>query len=71
MNRQREMHGDKLNLTNYGERMKGQGAGAKQLEDLFEISRRRSGFKSNRPSLSIAHFRLPGKQQIDLFADLP
>ena len=71
MNRQREMHGDKLNLTNYGERMKGQGAGAKQLEDLFEISRRRSGFKSGRPSLSIAHFRLPDKQQIDLFADHP
>lgn len=69
MNRQRKMHGDRLNLTNYGERMKGQGAGAQQLADLFEICRRRSGFKSERPSLSTEHFRIPDQQQIDLFAD--
>lgn len=72
--RLRAVRGGKLHESRFGERMRGQGPYAKQLEQLFELGRRRAGIPSEgevRP-LSSAAFRKPtpdGTRQLPLFGE--
>ncbi len=66
LNRLREMRGGKLNSAEFGKRMRGEGKYADQIRDLFRISLKKSGLQSNSPQLSIASFRRPGGDQLQL-----
>ena len=59
LNRLRSMRGGRVNDSRFGSRMRGEGAFADQVHQLFEISRRRAGISEVRGSLSTAHFRRP------------
>ncbi len=65
--RVRDVRGGQLNDARFGSRMRGQGLYAQQLQNLFEIQRRRAGLASPPRNLSIEHFRRPGDAQLDLF----
>ena len=47
--------------------MRGEGLYAQQIQDLFEIQRRRAGLDPPPRSLSTEHFRRPGDAQLALF----
>ena len=53
------MRGGRVNDPRFGSRMRGEGAFADQIRQLFEISRRRAGIEEGRGSLSTDHFRRP------------
>lgn len=59
LNRLRSMRGGSVNDPRFGSRMRGEGAFADQIRQLFEISRRRAGIGEGRGSLSTDHFRRP------------
>ena len=67
--RLRSMHGGKLNVSAFGERMCGTGEMAKQLGDLFRLFRRRHGLDGGLPEYDCTRFRqpLPTKGQLRLF----
>lgn len=65
--RVRELRGGKLNVSEWGARMKGEGIYAEQIRDLFQVAARRAGLNQERLALSIAHFRRAGGQQLTLF----
>lgn len=67
LNRIRSIRGGRTNDPNFGSRMRGQGAYAEQMSELFEISCRKAGLNSSRPRLSADHFRRPGSAQLPLF----
>ena len=67
LHRIREMRDGKLNDPNFFSRMRGKGIYAKQIHDLFAISRRRAGIPQSWPRLSTAHFCRPGETQLSLF----
>lgn len=70
LNRLRALRGGALDDPRFGARMRGQGVYAAQIDDLFELSRRRAGFETSaeaRPPLSSAGFRRPGDAQLALF----
>jgi DNA repair photolyase len=62
INRIKEMHGGKLNSSDFGKRMTGEGIWAEQIGQLFTTSRQRVGLGAHAPELSTAHFRRPGEQ---------
>lgn len=64
----REVRGGKLNETEFGERMRGRGAVADMIRQLFEVHVRKEGFLSReaRPKLSAESFLRP-RDQLDLF----
>ncbi len=65
--RVRELRGGQLNVSTWGERMRGDGIFADQLADLFAVSARRQGLNRDRVTLSTAAFRRPGEQlRLDL-----
>lgn len=66
LNRIRSLRGGKLNQSDFGKRMSGQGVWAEQLEQMFHVAFRRAGFKADGPNLSTAHFRRPGGEQLAL-----
>ena len=47
--------------------MKGEGVFARQIHDLFELSRRRAGIPEEGPRLSTDAFRRPADAQLKLF----
>lgn len=55
----RETHGGRLNDPRFHVRMRGVGSYARQLEQLFEVSRRRNGLEAELPPLSSDAFRRP------------
>lgn len=59
LNRLRSMRGGKLNDPRFGSRMRGEDIFARQINQLFEIGRRRAGIPESCGSLSTAHFRRP------------
>lgn len=59
LNRLRSVRGGRVNDPRFGSRMRGEGAFADQIHQLFEISRRRAGIGEGRGSLSTSHFRRP------------
>ena len=67
LNRILSIRGGKMNDPNFGSRMRGEGAYAQQLSQLFELSCRKAGINSARPRLSATAFRRPGPTQLALF----
>jgi DNA repair photolyase len=59
LNRIRSLRGGRLNDPNFGTRMRGEGALADQIENLFSIACRRAGLEGKRPELSAEAFRVP------------
>ncbi|HYG22253.1 MAG TPA: PA0069 family radical SAM protein [Verrucomicrobiae bacterium] len=57
LNQVRSMRGGKLYQSHWGERMRGEGIIAQQMEKLFEVACRRYGIAGGRPQLSTAAFR--------------
>lgn len=55
----RQIRGGKLNDSEFGSRMKGDGLFAERIEKLFKIHRRRQGLDTSAPSLSTAAFVRP------------
>ena len=63
LGRIRAMRGGKLNNSQFGLRMRGEGIFADQIEALFEVACRKAGFEGRAPQLSTAAFRRrPGRQ---------
>ncbi len=58
LNRVREIRGGKLNDSNFGTRMTGQGIWADEMRSLYLMGRRKAGL-GEAPKLSLAHFRRP------------
>ena len=67
LNRIRALRGGKLYDAKWGERMRGQGIFADQIADMFDVARRKAGFKDGWKDLSTAAFRKPGGSQLSLF----
>ncbi len=65
--RVRDLRGGKLNVSEWGARMKGEGIFAEQIAALFAVAARRAGLNKERLTLSTAHFRRPGGEQLTLF----
>jgi DNA repair photolyase len=66
LNRIKSMRGGKLYDAQWGKRMRGEGIFAEQIAAMFEVTRRKAGFKDDRRELSIAGFRRPGGTQLSL-----
>jgi DNA repair photolyase len=66
LERLKAMRRGKLNDPRFGERMRGDGAFADQIRQMFRISCRRYGLEREVSPLSTAAFRVPGSQ-LDLF----
>ncbi len=66
LNRVRGLRDGKLNDPNFGSRMRGDGIFAEQISKMFHVARRRAGIPEDGPELSVAGFRRPGGQQLEL-----
>ena len=67
LGRVREIRGGKLNVSEWGRRLRGDGIFAEQIRALFDAAARRAGLAHGRLELSAAHFRRPGGTQLSLF----
>jgi DNA repair photolyase len=63
LNQLRSIRGGKLYQSNWGERMRGEGLIAGQMEKLFEVACRKYGISDGRPELSAAAFRKVDRAQ--------
>ena len=68
LNRLKAMRGGKLYDAQWGKRFSGEGIFAEQIAQLFEVARRKAGFKNDYAELSTAAFRRPGGTQLSLFS---
>lgn len=59
LNRIRELRGGRLNLSEFGARMRGEGVFAEQLRSIFRVTCRRLGLDHEFPTLSTTSFRRP------------
>jgi DNA repair photolyase len=59
LNRIREIRGGKLNDSEFGSRMRGEGVFAEQVASMFALASRRAGITGRGPNLSTASFRVP------------
>ncbi|HLP78791.1 MAG TPA: PA0069 family radical SAM protein [Candidatus Paceibacterota bacterium] len=66
LNRIRAIRGGKMNDARFGSRMRGEGIFAEQISRMFQVARRRAGIPDDGPELSVANFRRPGGQQLEL-----
>jgi len=66
INRLKAIRDGKLNSSEFGERMRGQGIFSDQIRQLFRIYARKAGLSEHGPALSIAAFRRPGGTQLPL-----
>lgn len=66
LNRLRAMRGGKLYDADFDKRMTGEGIFAEQIEQMFNVARRRVGIAENHLHLSTESFRRPGGTQLDL-----
>jgi DNA repair photolyase len=62
----RDHRGGRLNSSEFGARMRGEGAQAEQIHQMFHVFRERLGFTPRGMELSTEHFRRPGGQQLSL-----
>jgi DNA repair photolyase len=69
LNRLRSMRGGKLYDSKFGQRMRGDGIFADQIDQLFDVARRKVGISERGGELSAAAFRRPGGAQLQLFAE--
>ncbi len=68
LNRVRAIRGGKLNDPNFNSRMRGEGIFAEQMNELFQLAKRKAGITRRWPEFSTAHFRRPPKSpQLGLF----
>ncbi|MCC6142701.1 MAG: PA0069 family radical SAM protein [Candidatus Hydrogenedentes bacterium] len=67
LNRVRSLRGGQLYKSEFGERMKGEGAFAAQLKQLFQVATKKAGLNQSPRELSTASFRRPGVDQMHLF----
>ena len=65
LNRLRAMRGGKLYDSQFGQRMRGEGIFADQIDQLFDVARRKVGIANRESNLSTAAFRRPGGAQIE------
>jgi DNA repair photolyase len=63
----RDTRGGELNRSGFGQRMRGAGPVADNIQRLFEIARRRAGLTERSLDLSTAAFRRGGPSQLSLF----
>ncbi|HEX4997769.1 MAG TPA: PA0069 family radical SAM protein [Terriglobia bacterium] len=68
LNRVRSMRDGRLNDPQFSSRMRGSGAYAGHIRQLFDISCRKAGLDRERPALSVESFRRPLSPQMELFA---
>jgi len=66
LDRLRGMRGGRLNDPRFGKRMTGEGIFAEQISQMFNVARRRAGFRESGPELSTSAFRKPGEAQLAL-----
>ena len=62
----REVRGGKLNQSEFGTRMRGEGTYAEQIHQMFHVFRERLGFGARTRELPTEHFRNPGEMQMTL-----
>jgi DNA repair photolyase len=67
LNRLRSMRDGKLYDSKWGQRMRGNGVFADQIDQLFDVARRKVGIAERGGELSTAAFRRPGGAQLQLF----
>jgi DNA repair photolyase len=67
LSRVRDLRGGKLNVSDWGKRMKGEGIFAEQIHDLFAVAVRRAGLNQTPSPTSGENFRRPGGVQLNLF----
>jgi len=68
LNRIRDIRGGKLNDPHFSSRMRGQGIFAEQMEELFQMAKRKAGITRRWPNFSTEHFRRPSTSpQLGLF----
>ncbi len=68
LNRLKAMRGGKLYDAQWGKRFSGEGIFAEQIAQMFEVARRKAGFKNDYGELSTTAFRRPGGTQLSLFS---
>lgn len=66
LSRVRALRDGKLNVSEWGTRLRGEGIFADQIAALFAVAARRAGLRQERSPLSTAHFRRPGGVQLSL-----
>jgi DNA repair photolyase len=66
LGRIRSMRGGKLNDSRFGYRMRGEGIFAEEISRMFDVGCRKAGFPQEGPGLSVADFRRPAGQQMEL-----
>ena len=67
LSRIRAMRRGKLNNSQFGLRMSGEGVYAGQIEAMFAVACRKAGLDGNAPQLSAASFRPCSARQLSLF----
>lgn len=67
INKIKSLRDGKLNRSEFGERFKGIGPYADQIQQLIEIHTKRLGLKNSRIPLNKAHFKRPATDQLNLF----
>jgi len=68
--RLRAVKGGRLNVSEFGLRMRGTGVFGRQIDDLFHAAARRAGLNREEIVVSAARFRRPGGPgQLELFHD--
>jgi DNA repair photolyase len=67
LSRIRAMRRGKLNNSQFGLRMSGEGVYAGQIEAMFAVACRKAGLDGNAPQLSAASFRPYSARQLSLF----
>ncbi len=67
LSRVRDLRGGKLNVSEWGKRMRGEGIFAEQIHDMFAVAARRAGLNQTPSATSGEHFRRPGGVQLNLF----
>jgi DNA repair photolyase len=66
LNRLRSMRGGKLYDSKFGQRMRGEGIFADQIDQLFDVARRKVGIPERGGNLSVTAFRRPAGAQMEL-----
>ena len=69
LSRVRELRGGKLNETEFGKRMRGEGEWRETFSRFFKLTKAKTGIRDDIPELSTASFRRPGLQQGELFGE--
>jgi DNA repair photolyase len=67
LNRIRSLRGGKLNNSDFGTRMRGEGVWSDQFRDMFHLAKRKAGLTQPFPGLSTEHFKPPAQPQMTLW----